>query len=498
MLKIGWAQREISINEPVNLFGQMYMRISEGIMDPCYVTALCVDSREKDGTVFFCSCDLEALRCDFIEMTQNAVKALNPEIPVDAIVLSATHTHTGGDVSDSPEETPDGMPFFHGKKYRTFVTQKCAEAICEAWEKRSEGGIAYGHGFASLAHSRRVVYTEDKSWKSGRNAPNGHAVMAGKTNDPTFSHYEAGEDSRLNLMFTFDQDEKLTGIIVNVPCPSQTCDSFKVMSADYWADVRELVAEQYGEDVFVLPQCAAAGDLTPPVYHNRDAEMRRLGLKYGFSLEEGNEKLYNWRIGMRKEIAGRILDGIDEVYSWASKDIQRDAKVRHIGKEIAIERRMITDEEKEQSEKNLIWQREQMADNDSIEPEKKREVLGRQNAFINRNLEILQRYEEQKTCKTVNTKVHTVQIGEVAFATTRFEMFIDYMHRIQARSPYIQTFVIQLAGDEGASYLPTERAVANKGYSASLYDNPVSAKGGQQYVEEVMVMLNEMREGDGV
>lgn len=492
MLKIGWAKREISINEPVNLFGQMYMRISEGIMDPCYVTALCVDNGEKDGMVFFCSCDLEALRCDFIEMTQKAVKEMNPEIPVDTIILSATHTHTGGDVSDSPEETPDGMPFFHGKKYRTFVTQMCAEAICEAWENRCEGGIAYGYGFASLAHSRRVVYTEDKSTCSGRNAPNGHAIMGGKTNDPTFSHYEAGEDSRLNAMFTFDIEEKLTGIIVNVPCPSQTCDSFKVMSADYWADVREMVAEKYGPDVYVLPQCAAAGDLTPPVYHNKDAEFRRLRLKYGFSFEEAKEKDYNWRIGMRKEIAERILDGIDEVYDWARRDIQTEVKVAHIGKEIAIDRRMITEEEKEQCEQNLIWQREQMADNDNVEPERRREVFGRQNAFINRNLEMLERYEKQETCKTVNTKVHAVKIGEVAFVTTRFEMFIDYMHRIQARSPFMQTFVIQLAGDEGASYLPTERAVTNRGYSASLYDNPVSAKGGQQYVEEVMEMLNEI------
>ena len=125
VLKIGWAKREISTEEPVNLFGQMYMRISEGIMDPCYTTALCLDGGEEGAAVIFCSCDLEALRCDFIERTQQAVKEMNPEIPADAIILSATHTHTGGDVSDSPEETPDGMPFFHGRKYRAFVTQKC-------------------------------------------------------------------------------------------------------------------------------------------------------------------------------------------------------------------------------------------------------------------------------------------------------------------------------------------------------------------------------------
>jgi len=493
MLKIGWAKREISTNEPVNLFGQMYMRISEGIMDPCYATVMCVDSGEKDGVVFFCSVDLEAMRCDFVEMTQKAVKKRCPEIPVDAIIINATHTHNGGDVSDSPEVTADGMPFYPGRKYREFVTEKCAEAICEAWKNRRESGIAYGFGYAVAEQSRRVVYTEDKSKHSGPNAPNGHCVMNGKTNDPTFSHYEAGADHRLNVMFTFDIEKNLTGIVVNVPCPSQAGDWFTVMTADYWSNVREKVAEVYGPDVYILPQCAAAGDLTPYTYHYRDALMRRFRLKYGSSFTGDTMDIaYSLSMAMRKDICETIMNGIAEVYSWAKKEIQTEVVVRHIGKEIELDRRMITEEEKEWCENNLIRQREKMKNNDSIEPEKRREKLGRQQSFINRNLEMLERFEDQKEHKTVATIIHTVRIGEIAFATNRFEMFMDYMHRIQARSPFIQTFVVQLAGCEGANYLPTERAFANKGYSASLYDNPVSPKGGQQLVEETLKMLHEM------
>ena len=32
-IKIGWAKRDISTLEPVNINGQMYLRISEGIHD---------------------------------------------------------------------------------------------------------------------------------------------------------------------------------------------------------------------------------------------------------------------------------------------------------------------------------------------------------------------------------------------------------------------------------------------------------------------------------
>ena len=70
---------------------------------------------------------------------------------------------------------------------------------------------------------------------------------------------------------------------------------------------------------------------------------------------------------------------------------------------------------------------------------------------------------------------------------------MDYMHRIQARSPFIQTFVVQLAGDEGASYLATERATNNNGYSASIFDNQVSYIGGGELVEETLNMLEELK-----
>jgi len=69
---------------------------------------------------------------------------------------------------------------------------------------------------------------------------------------------------------------------------------------------------------------------------------------------------------------------------------------------------------------------------------------------------------------------------------------MDYMHRIQARSPFEQTFIVQLAGtpgEEGGTYLPTERAAKNLGYSASVYDSLVSPAGGQQLVDETVKIL---------
>lgn len=498
-VKIGWAMRQIAIDDNLCLFGQMYLRISQGILDPNMTTALVLDSGE--GHAIFCCCDIEAHRGDSIQRTIKKVVAMRPEIDPNSIIMNVTHTHTGGSICPTPEKSPDGIPLYDGMKYREFVAQQSAEAIVEAWDNRSEGGIAYGYGYAVVGHSRRVIYTEDKSVGQGKLviAPNGHGVMYGKTNDPTFSHYEAGADHFLNLLFTYDKANKLTGVVVNVPCPSQVSEDFVMQSADYWHDVRQLVKETFGEDVMVMPQCAAAGDLSPRILHYGKAQARRMKLKYNMGYEPGScptgsEGKYNKCMAERKDIAERIVAGISEVYAWAGKDIQTEPKIKTLFRDIPVSRRRITDEEKAWCEDTLEAAKLTIPDPNESTPEEYRTAITRYNSFKNRNLRALERYEEQKTDRTLQRGLHAVQVGDVAFATCPFETYMDYMHRIQARSPFIQTFVVQLCSSADGSYLPTERAMANKGYSASLFCNQVGAEAGQEIVETLVESLNQLAE----
>jgi hypothetical protein len=95
-------------------------------------------------------------------------------------------------------------------------------------------------------------------------------------------------------------------------------------------------------------------------------------------------------------------------------------------------------------------------------------------------------------------ELHVLRLGNVAFASNQFELYMDYMHRIQARAPFEQTFIVQLAGTpgpEGGSYLATERGADGKGYSASMYCNVVSPQGGQELVEETVKRLHALYQG---
>lgn len=503
-VQIGWGRRPLHIDGPVSLPGQMHMRISEEILDPLYATALCVDGGAGQDAVIFCSCDIVIIRV--IEMdpenrdvVMDAIRAMvstmRPELPVEGIILNATHTHAGIGLADTPETTPDGQTVYPGSKCREYFINQCAEAICEAWDNRADGAISYGYGYAVVAHSRRTVYFDDTSLRADANpvAPNGHGVMYGNTADPQFSHYEAGADHFLNAMFTFDSHEKLTGIVVNVPCPSQLSEMFTRQTADFWHEVRQLVAAEFGEEVYVLPQCAAAGDLSPRILHYQKAQARRMRLKYGMEYDPNSGNHDPVKVmAERADIARRIMDAIREVYDWAKKDIRSHIPVRHQRQILQLPRRRITPEEKSWCEETLVRMDAELEEKKKGDPETVRKAITAHQRIYSRNQYILQRFALQDEHPCIPMACHTVRIGDIAFATNRFELYMDYMHRIQARSPFLQTFVVQLAGAEGGTYLPTERGAANKGYSASLFCNQVGPEGGQVLVEETLRMLEEL------
>jgi len=104
----------------------------------------------------------------------------------------------------------------------------------------------------------------------------------------------------------------------------------------------------------------------------------------------------------------------------------------------------------------------------------------------------MKRYESYKRGDRFHTELHVLAIDDIAFVTSPFELYMDFMHRIQARSPFTQTFNIQLTGNEYESrsgYLATERGIQGGGYSSSRYCNVVSPQGGQELVEATLTRL---------
>jgi len=504
MLKIGWSKKDVSTELPVFIPGQFEIRISKGVMDPVILTALTIDS---DGEyVIFLSCDLVGVNAGVLDAIRDKVKSLNPEIDPTKIVMHVTHAHSTPLVSMEDKtmwgyaEDFDGVDIAGPEQYRDFFINSAADAVVESFNSKQEGKIAYGYGYAVVGHSRRPVYFNDRR-KLGTGQANsrivdGFASLYGSTSLDDFSHFETGPDHFANFLYTFDKDDKLTGAIANIPCPSQNAAREWTLSSDYWHNVRCLLKEKYG-DIYLLPQCAPAGDMAPEILHYFKAQDRRLRLKYpDFKFDE--RTIRPKHMIFRQEIAERICAAFDDVYSWASKEKISEAPLMHTVKTVKLQKRLISEEDFELNMNMYAKHKEESQYKTDGTPEENMKHNALINATNSRYEGVIKRYEEQKENPLHEMELHVIRLGDIAFATNQYELFIDYMHRIQGRSPFTQTFCIQLVAQPnntpGGSYLATERAAHNVGYSATMYCNRISPEGGQQLVEETVKELKKLYE----
>lgn len=125
---------------------------------------------------------------------------------------------------------------------------------------------------------------------------------------------------------------------------------------------------------------------------------------------------------------------------------------------------------------------------------------------MTRNLyrSVAERYlaQQKGEAKTYEMELHVLRLGDVAIASNPFELFLDYGVQIEARSPAVQTFLIQSAGarQQHAYYLPTPRAMAGgalddkpfTNYSGTVMNNMVGPEGGQVLVERSVELINSM------
>ena len=131
------------------------------------------------------------------------------------------------------------------------VTDKIALAAKKAWDNRAEALYANEFGRAVVGMNRRACYDD------------GSAQMWGDTNTANFTALEGGNDSGIELIYTFDKNKKLTGVVANIACPAQILEQRSFISADYWGRAKAIVREKLGEDVFMLGLCGAGGDQCP-------------------------------------------------------------------------------------------------------------------------------------------------------------------------------------------------------------------------------------------
>ena len=450
MLKIGWASRDFTPSQPALIQGQMHIRIGRDAADPLTLTALALDGGAPDGRVVLISTDLAMISDGLLAAVRDRLRARLPDLPADAVLMNATHTHDGPVIEDIFYPHPGG-DIMTAEAAMTMIADRAADAAAEAWEKRTPRLLGRAFGHAVVGHNRRVVYT------------NGQTQMYGNTNKPEFSHIEGYEDHSLDMLFVWEPDGRLAGVVLDIPCPSQVEEGLHRFSADYWHDIRVELRQRYGRGLHVLPLCGAAGDQSPHflLYGRQEQEMRqRRGLTE------------------RQEIASRVGDAVTRALACVLP-MSGEIPFSHVCRRLTLSPRPITRAERDWAETALAESVKRGDRPDLWWPK----LLG----------EVKERFDRGEPMAAYEAEIHVLRIGDAVMATNPFELFLDYGLQIKARSPAAQTLVVQLACGTGL-YLPTERAVGGGSYGAHPVVAPVGPEGGRELVEATLAAIQELFE----
>ena len=468
---IGWASRDITPIGKVSLCGQFHIRISEGVHDPLTATALALELSESKEQAIIVSFDAVAVAESIIDGCRQRLSMALPGFQRDMLLIAATHTHTA---PDQPRPFTDferpRMPddVVTNEAYAELLIERISEAAIEAWNNRMPGALSWGRGYTVVGFNRRAAYFD------------GSTKMYGRTDAANFSHIEGHEDHAVDLLFTYSPDHALTGIIVNVPCPSQCTESACFVSADYWHETRQEIRSRLGSHLHILPQCSASGDLSPHPLLNASADARMLRLK-GYGDDHG--------MASRRDIGNKLAVLVDEVLPIASKDIRDQVCFRHRNIKLDLPRRRATEADLADAERQMVQAEERLAALASSDPMS----AGYSSAFASRSFyrHVIELYRAQQRGERLllPVELHVMRIGDIAMCSNRFEFYLDYGDRIKGRSKALQTFVVQLAGD--ATYLPTERSIHGGSYGAFVAGTAAGPEGGQQVVEATLDAIDE-------
>lgn len=449
-LMIGASSISITPQLPVALSGQMRTRIARNVESPVTATALALESR--DGTrmleqAIFVSCDLVNIPQEVRDGVREKLKGQASDFDLTKLILSATHTHTAPVMRNDQYEIPAEV--MQPPAYIEFLTQQLAHVAAAAWAKRAPGAVGWGLGHAVVAYNRRVTFTD------------GSAAMYGNTNRPNFHALEDTEDHGVEVLFFWDKDQKLIATAINVACPSQVVEGRSAVNADFWHEVRELLQARHGKDVLVLGWTGAAGDQSPRPMFRKSAEERMQKLRGLTPLSEA---------------AHRILQAWEEAYAGARQEIHSNAVLSHKTETIDLPQRLITTDEYAQAQSRIAAV--------AKEPDNRWRLRWHGS--------VMERYQQQQAGKAqpYQMELHVLRIGDIGIATNDFELFTAYGIQMKARSPALQTFVIQLAGP--GTYLPTAKAIAGGGYSAIPESNLVGPEGGKVLVDRTVELLHEL------
>lgn len=411
--RAGVATVDISPTEfPRIIAGGFLEGRGEKLADKLFVRSFVLDDgKMKIAFAIVDTCMMEQALID----EAKGIAAKQCDIPVDRMMVSATHTHSA----------PAAMGCLGTRKdtvYAKFLTPKIAEAIVAANAALQPARIGWGsYDDWEHTHNRRWIRLPGKEVVDPFGQPTGRANMHPGYLSKDVVGPSGPVDPQLSVIALQTLDGKPLGVLANY---SQHYFGTAPVSADYFGLFCKHLAAKLGQQ----------GDGNGP---------------FVCAMSQGTSGDQMWMDYGAEKKTITIDQYASEVADSAIKALQTVKYVDHaplgmIEKTLELNYRV-------PDEKRLAWARPIAAKIENDVPKSKEEVYAREALIL---------HERQKT----TVKLQAIRIGDLSIATLPNEVYAITGLKLRAASPFGMHFNIELAnGAEG--YIPPPEQHKLGGYT---------------------------------
>jgi neutral ceramidase len=342
--------------------------------------------------------------------------------PVENIVISATHTHSGGMPGGRPGAPGGpGGPGGPAAQHPSPVVDSMVEAVRQAQAKLQPARVGFGTGFSYLNVNRDAISPETHLWTQAPNldAPSDKTVAVLKFETPT------GQPIAVYVNYAM---HPINGYLVGFT------------SADFPGAMCRYVEQQYGDKIVVAFSQGASGDQNPLYMRpSTNALASRSGAEI-----TGN-------VLVRESVEAPLRDGVvaakpldpkvrDTLERWMESEGQL------LGEEVI---RVMTGMSRTSGEVR-IWGAQNMV----TCPGRRRTNTGREGmagTYVDGD--------------PVNIRLGVLGIGDIALTTVDAEVYNFISQRMKKQSPMANTVMVTLAnGGANSGYIPDDASFSHNSF----------------------------------
>jgi len=421
---------------------------SKAIHDELHARCLVLDDGQTRIGIVVCD-NLSIAReiCD--EAKRLAQSATG--IPVDRILISATHTHSGVSARGSSLLRSDEQL----TNYQQLLVRRIADGLARAANNLEPARIGWGVGRVPDQVFNRRWYMKGLTEMGNPFGGVDQVRMNPPSGSPNLLEPAGPTDPEVSFLSVQSLEGRPIALLANYSLHYVGGTGDSQISADYFA----LFADR-------IQQLLAADRLDPPfvgfMSNGTSGDINNIN----FRNPRGRQAPY--------EQMRRVADDVaKEVYRvHQSIKFQDDVPLGMVQRELTLATRKPTPELVERAKKLISGE---------LKPVHPRDV-----DYASRTLDM------EKGPSEVIIVLQAIRIGDLAIATSPFETFAETGLEIKSRSPWKPTFTIELANG-GYGYLPTPEQHRLGGYETWLGTNRVELQASRKMTDLLVSMLEELK-----